>query len=143
MKRWNDHVCTCNDIFVYQTRLVFQICRTRILKLLFWNFKIPCFGFFFLLICDNKLRITVLKLKVSVLFWERDGTVSLSILFMYTFTLLFELYPCTNNLRLVGFFSGNKHETLFHKTELTLISKVTNSRASMLICNKITIPLSL
>lgn len=48
--------------------------------------------------------------------------------------ILFELYPnSTINLKLI-FLSGNKHETIFHKTEFTLISKVTYSRDSMSIC---------
>lgn len=49
--------------------------------------------------------------------------------------ILFELYPnSTINLKLI-FLSGNKHETtIFLKTELTLISKVTYSRDSISIC---------
>lgn len=49
--------------------------------------------------------------------------------------ILFELYPnSTINLKLI-FLSGNRHETMiFHKTEFTLISKVTYSRDSMSIC---------
>lgn len=48
---------------------------------------------------------------------------------------IFELYPnSTINLKLI-FLSGNKHETMiFHKTEFTLISKVTYSRDSISIC---------
>lgn len=49
--------------------------------------------------------------------------------------ILFELYPnSTINSKLM-FLSGNKHETMiFHKTEFTLISKVTYSRDSISIC---------